>query len=630
MRAANRKRMSKPSKKELIEKIKQQNYFTQEEKTELIGLLNKRKRYGLVWEDKLEEAEELLKENLPLLQEVKERAIINDDSAATPNHILIEGDNLHALTSLCFTHEGKVDVIYIDPPYNTGNEDDFKYNDDYVDKEDAFRHSKWLSFMNKRLRLMKLLLKTDGVIFISIGDDEVAQLTLLMNGIFFENNQLGIVARLSKPADDQGNYFSSSKDYILAYTKDVSRLQNFKGEVDITLFKKVEVEGERKGEKYRDDVAFYQASLGVRPNLRYFIECPDGSFVIPPGNIFPTEIKDGSKIKPASDDDKCWRWSAETYFTDKKLLVFKKTKKSPLVDENGNRAKYNVYTKSYFNDRAEKGSSPRDYVDGFINRKGADLIKQYDIDFKYSKPVELVKHLIGITNKSKDIKVVDAFAGSGTTLHSVLQLNSKDNGTRQCIIITNNEVSRKELKQLQEIEAPQNVIDEHGICQAVTYPRCKRIIEKYTNKNGTEMPFFPNNNLRYYKSEFVSREQTLQNKRELTKLATDLLCIKENCYTEIKSKELGAKSAELRVFSQNGKTLMVVYDDMYIPKAVEVIKGLEGDIKVYVFAEGQEPYREDFEDVLDRVVLCALPDAIYKAYQHVLPKQKKEIEKLRV
>ena len=135
------------NKQDLISKIKQLDGVTQDERAYLINLVNTKKKYGLVWEDKREDVEEQLRNNLPVLKEVKDKAIINGED--NPNHILIEGDNLHALTALTFTHEGKIDVIYIDPPYNTGNKD-FKYNDTFVDKEDSYRNSKWLSFMDKR------------------------------------------------------------------------------------------------------------------------------------------------------------------------------------------------------------------------------------------------------------------------------------------------------------------------------------------------------------------------------------------------------------------------------------------------------------------------------------------------
>jgi adenine-specific DNA-methyltransferase len=587
------------NKLELISKIKQIEGISQDERAYLVELVNTKKKYGLVWEDKPEEVEEQLRENLPVLKEVKEKAIINGEKH--PNHILIEGDNLHALTALTFTHEGKIDVIYIDPPYNTGSKEDFVYNDHYVDKEDAFRHSKWLSFMHRRLKLAKVLLKEDGVIFCSIGDDEISQLTLLFNEIFTENNKLGVIARVAKTAGDKGSYFAPSKDYVIAFTKNRLSLPDFKDGVDESLFKKTETEGPKKNEKYRDDVAFYQSSLDPMRgcvNQRYFVEAPDGTLVIPPGNNFPNEKLDGAKLPPESGEDKVWRWSVETYLKQKHLLVFKQTKKSPLLDVKGNRAKWNIYTKSYLNDRSEKGTSPRDYLDQFINRKGADLIKLYDIDFSYSKPFELIQHLLKITNKSNDIIVLDFFAGSGTSLHSVMSLNELDNGSRTCIISTNNE---------------------NNICEEVTYPRCKRTITSYTNKKGIKMPSFPKNNLRYFKSEFISREPSLKNKRALTQLATELLCIKEDCYIE---QEIAFKEAKL--FANEKVTLLILFDDHVIPEAVEFIKNSEvSEFKVYVFSIGSDPYTEDFLEVQDKVKLCALPDAIYKAYQNVLPNKNK-------
>ncbi len=184
--------MKKLNKLELVEKIRHSEGFTLSEKSELIELINHNKRYGLVWEEKNENAELELLDKLPVLSEEVGKAIINKSVKDAPNHVLIEGDNLHALTALCFTHENKIDVIYIDPPYNTGNKD-FKYNDTFVDKEDSYRHSKWLSFMSKRLRLAKRLLKSTGVIFISIDDYEQATLKLLCDEIFAETNFVGNV-----------------------------------------------------------------------------------------------------------------------------------------------------------------------------------------------------------------------------------------------------------------------------------------------------------------------------------------------------------------------------------------------------------------------------------------------------
>lgn len=253
------------NKTELIQKIKQLEGLTDSECSELIELINTKKKYGLVWEDKPEDAEEQRRTQLPVLREVVERRIKSEpgfiglkdsqdskkskplhpslfeeaenqgnqenqenqinqinqssDNVSAPNHILIEGDNLHALTALTFTHEGKIDVIYIDPPYNTGNKD-FKYNDSFVDKEDSFRHSKWLSFMDKQLRIAKRLLSEKGVIFISIDDNEQAPLKLLCDEVFGETNFIGEIVWFKKRKGSfLSNQLISLTEYILPYCK---------------------------------------------------------------------------------------------------------------------------------------------------------------------------------------------------------------------------------------------------------------------------------------------------------------------------------------------------------------------------------------------------------------------------
>ena len=206
------------NKKELYNKILQLDGLTNEEKSELLGLLRKQKKYGLVWEDKPEDVEERLREELPVLVEDTAKALISTEADA-PNHILIEGDNLEALTALTYTHEGKIDVIYIDPPYNRG-EKDFKYNDDYVDKENPFRHSLWLSFMKKRLSIAKSLLKNDGVMIVHIDEHEFDALNILLETeIFTRDNCLGqIIWNKLNPKGD-ANAVAIQHEYILLYCK---------------------------------------------------------------------------------------------------------------------------------------------------------------------------------------------------------------------------------------------------------------------------------------------------------------------------------------------------------------------------------------------------------------------------
>ncbi len=228
-------------KSELISKLKTLEGLSIDERSSLIGLLREHKKYGLVWEDKPEDVEERLRESLPVLREVKDKALLSDEPDA-PNHILIEGDNLEALTALSYTHEGKIDVIYIDPPYNTGHSD-FTYNDCYVDADDGFRHSKWLSFMNKRLKIAKKLLSDDGIVFISIDDNEQANLKLLCDEIFNAKNFVACVLQKSRESISGDLLFSPNHNYLLVYSSSFEKLFARKNlfripqQVDTTKFK---------------------------------------------------------------------------------------------------------------------------------------------------------------------------------------------------------------------------------------------------------------------------------------------------------------------------------------------------------------------------------------------------------
>lgn len=359
----------------------------------------------------------------------------NKDENKNSENIYISGDNIDALKHLVKSYSGQIKCIYIDPPYNTGN-DGFVYSDKFnlsieklievldINEDEAKRvfdmtnsksnsHSAWLTFMYPRLYVAKQLLKETGVIFISIGQEEISNLINLCNSVFGEENKISVISRVTKTASNSGTYFAPSIDYVLCYAKNIDKIEKFVDLVDESLYKKIEADGPRKGEKYRDDVALYQASLDDwRPNQKYFIECPDGSKVIPPCKNLNEVMEDG---------DGRWRWTKEKYLENIDLLVFKKTSKSPLLDENGNKAKYNVYTKSYLNDRQEDGTLPREIWDQFINRKGADLLKKYEIPFSFSKPFEMISYIFDIIDiKDGDI-VLDFFAGSATTAESAMR-----------------------------------------------------------------------------------------------------------------------------------------------------------------------------------------------------------------
>lgn len=582
-------------KAELISKLQTLEGLTVDERSSLIGLLREHKKYGLVWEDKPEDVEERLRDELPILREVKDKAILSDEPDA-PNHILIEGDNLEALTALSYTHEGKIDVIYIDPPYNTGNKD-FVYNDSFVDTEDSYRHSKWLSFMNKRLRIAKKLLSDKGVIFISIDDNEQANLKLLCDEIFGEINNVGNICRATGTTTGQdANKIGSSLDYCLVYR----RTENFQlgglplSEKDLKRFKDRDEKGSFSTLQLRKTGNADRRE--DRPNMFYPVIAPDGTEVYPfgPGDYL-------SRWRVAKS-------SLESLLKDN-MIVWKKDETiKQIVVDGFVKSMWTPYVKYYSEGRTKQVSNLFQELEG--NKKASLQLK--DIFggkglFEYPKPVEFLNILLTI-GSSTDSTIFDFFAGSGTTLHATMKLNAEDGGHRQCILVTNNE---------------------NNICEEVTYERNKRVINGYTTPKGVEVEGLKANTLRYYKTDYISRDRTQKNMRELVAAATDLLCIKEDLYEEQKTfGRFKLKPHLARYFNDGRKHMLIVYREELIDEiAAEIAKLDFGKmrLKIYVFSPGRYAFNDNFREVEDKVELVALPAAIYDAYQKVLPKRKEKL-----
>ena len=558
----------------LIKRINTLEGLTDKERSALLGLLRENKTYGLVWEDKPEDVEERLRDELPILTEVPERAIINEDKDA-PNHILIEGDNLEALATLAYTHEGKIDVIYIDPPYNTGNKD-FIYNDSYVDKEDSYRHSKWLSFMSRRLKIAKKLLSDRGVIFISIDDNEQAQLKLLCDETFGENNFLAeIMWHKNYASANDSKTFSKVLDYILVYRKTDTFIRNLlpRTEKQNILYKYDSNDG--KG-KWRPD------NLSVRTYSANY----DFPIVNPITGVEYYPPKGRSWM---TNKERIQEWITET-----RVYFGLNGKGAPQLKRYLSEVQQGVVPTTYWS-----------YDDCGHNDEARKEIK--DIfghpPFDSPKPTRLLKQILRLGSNNKSI-ILDFFAGSGTTLHATMQLNAEDGGHRQCILITNNE---------------------NNICEEVTYERNRRVIQGYTNAKGEEVSGLTKNNLRYYRTGFVGRSRSMQNMRKLVNLATDMLCIKEDLYTE-QNTFGGQKTYKgiFRYFDDGKKQMLIIYREEAIDALVDIIYDLDitQPIKVYVFSPSEDPWEGSFDDVSDKVELCALPQAIYNTYRRILPKKK--------
>lgn len=582
------------NKKELYNKILQFDGLTNEEKSELLGLLRKQKKYGLVWEDKPETVEERLREELPVLLEDITKAIISTETNA-PNHILIEGDNLEALTALAYTHEGKIDVIYIDPPYNTGNKD-FIYNDKFVDKEDSYRHSKWLSFMSKRLKIAKQLLSDKGVIFISIDDNEQAQLKLLCDEIFGEQKFVGEIVWFKKR---KGSFLSnrlvSMTEYILPYWngKEVWLFGGLPSNTESQPI--IKRTNSIKTLSFAPNIVKTKLANGVYPKGKYGIGTSASELLedaVVENGYFTSIVKIAAPFV----------WSQEFLDTEiangTEILINTKNFQVRVIRRNTD----SIKAMPSFLDGREFGAT---------NEDAYELLREIfhkDNPFQYSKPQKLVGKLI-LANSyfNKDATILDFFAGSGTTLHATMQLNAEDGGHRKCILVTNNE---------------------NNICEEVTYERNKRVINGYTTPKGEEVPGLKGNTLRYYRTSFVGRSRSMKNMRRLMNLSTDMLCIKEDLYTE--QPKFGGQQTYKNVFRyfDNGKKrMMIIYSEEAVQQLVDLIKNTdyEGKMRVYVFSPSEDPWEGEFEEVEDKVQLCALPQAIYNAYRRILPKKKDEL-----
>lgn len=547
--------------------------YTKEELLAYVKHLKKQKKFGLVWEDKPEQVVTECETKLPVLQEAAERALTADPEK--PTHLIIKGDNYHSLSTLNYTHAGKVDVIYIDPPYNTGNKD-FIYNDSYVDTEDSFRHSKWLSSMSKRLELAKKLLSDTGVIFISIDDNEMTNLKLLCDQIFGGDNFITqFIWRRSGAGGLRGIFPVTTHEYVLTYGQNKNNLTT-RWIAPYSEASRAAFSGSDEKGLYKTQ-ALYLTSLKQTASQSYFIELPDGTRAKPPVGV-------GS-----------WRFIEETYQKelDAGNIVFKKVKSSPLVLESGEKAAYNIYTKQYISEDGTNPTSilPEDIV-GQTRAARAELKKIFSKDvFDYAKPTSLVEFLLKLVNMPKDITILDFMAGSGTTGHAVLKLNEQDGGNRQFILCTNNE---------------------NGIAENITYQRIKKVTEGYGNTVAIPA------NVRYMKTEFVDKQKTNdQTRLAIIERATDLIRVREDAFTAL------IDEAGLKVYNGADHVAAIVFNPDGIADYVRQIEqlGLEKAVHLYVFSLSNYAYQDELPETKLEITTCPIPESVLEVYQRILKKK---------
>lgn len=556
-------------------KIKDYDSWDKSRLIEEIRQLSSRKKYGLVWEDKPEAVVEKCKDELPVLEEVLNRSIEQASSDVT--NILIEGDNYHALSVLNYTHAGKVDVIYIDPPYNTGAKN-WKYNNDYVDSEDQYRHSKWISFMEHRLRLAKRLLSKNGVLVCAIDHYEMNNLGLLLDQIFGEKNRMGFVSIVNKAdgrSDDK--FFATSHESLLFYARNAS----FAKVHDMPLSE------EKIKKKYpsKDGNGRYIAkplmSQGVdsmrsdRPTLffpLFYNEKTD--------QLTVESKKDSIEILPVDVKGIERRWSSG------KQRIQEHIDRGNIVVKKSRNGKYYPYRKK----RVDTGVKPTTvWIDPKYNAAthGTKLLN--DIlgkgrVFDYPKSLYAVMDTLRVLS-SKDALVLDFFAGSGTTGHAIMELNREDGGSRQFILCTNNE---------------------NGIAEEVTHPRIKKVSEGYNNTAGIGI------NLRYFKTDFIKRSNVSDDtRRELIKKSTEMICLKESTFKK------AYDNKKFKIYKNNTSVTGILFDLDAINDFKNKLEKSGLTSNIYVFSLTSDVYNEDFADLNIKHHLKPIPEGILEVYRKI-------------
>ncbi len=585
----------------LVEKI-QENADSEEQRVKELETIRKRlaelergQKLGLAWRDISEDVETLLRDEMPVL--IHEPDLdIPGKIPSDQSHTLIEGDNLHALHVLQATHKGAIDIIYIDPPYNTGSHD-FIYNDKYVDLDDDFRHSKWLSFMEKRLRLAKKLLKDDGIVFISIDDGEQAHLRILCDKIFGERNFVCqfIIDKTAQGAN-QSATFKKTHEYCLLYT---SGLQNM-------IDSDIETGTDEKKYKFHDDRGLYAVTnsfdsinspLSANKNRGYTIyyneKTADAEIRTEydrTHNTFNNFDKDLIKkgftpIRPGirKGVQYPWNWTSARFLADyKRDLVFMKNKKGQL----------GVYHKNRATGKTKDTTIKRFDTRNFGNQLLVNILGERKFD--YPKSLDMMTWVIS-KHKSKSALVLDFFAGSGTTGHAVLEINKIDGGNRRFIICTNNE---------------------NDICRDVTQLRLKAVLTgKWADKQKHDpLP----GSLSFYKTGFIKRLKSPDRMRtEISKHTIDLIAIKEGAGTTV------SRTADLTVLHGLNKTIAVVpgLDPDHVKICANAEKKVrDGDHKiVYLFTWSNQGVEEEIAALWPSWVVQPLPSEMLAALRRNAP-----------
>lgn len=593
--------------------------MTKEELIDYINSLNENQngKYGLVW-DKEKEPEQIVVDCDRFIPILKSENKMNLDNNGE-NNILIEGDNFHSLSVLNYTHKESIDVIYIDPPYNTGNRD-FMYNDKYVDPEDGYRHSKWLNFMEKRLKLARNLLKQDGFIAISIDDNEQSQLKLLCDKVFGENNYLNTIsvkAKASSGASGGGEDKKLKKniEYILLYSKNRYECDLDFPVAKVPLYELIQ-------EKRENGISWSYTSVMYKyGNKEHVADTKDGKGEkIELYRVTDFEIKsvsEISKLDNISEEEVYNKYINDIFTTENAQTSIRQR----VIDAVGEEDEYYIAryvpvsgrNKGKVTEVGFIGKSKRlvSYLkhtcsieeDGVykLDKKGtlwddlswSSVSSEGGVPFPAGKkPISLLKRIIAMY-PSNDSTILDFFAGSGSTGHATLELNEEDGGNRKFILCTNNE---------------------NNICEDITYKRLANVVNGYGKKKGL------NGSLKFFKTDFVNYEGTRdQLYYDLTEKCIPMLCVKSDTY------ELIEKNKEFIIYSNKDKTeYSCVYFDIFgesYDKFIEKVKNIKEHKNLYIFSLSEYVNEENFKGI-SNYNIEPIPYKILDLYKNVVKMSK--------
>lgn len=590
-------------------------------------LLRRQRNYGLVWELQPEDVEQVAvraSQHLPVLQEEPKLAV----GQGHLTHLLIEGDNYEALLALNCTHKAKIDLIYIDPPYNDGG--DYLYNNKLVNPEDNYFHSKWLSFMEKRFALAWDLLTDQGVVFVQIGLDEMARLRLLGDQTFGPENfvttipvRMSIVQGPKVAAAKQGNLVKNA-EYIHVWAKNGRKAIGVQPLYEPALYDEhyslflqpTDKEGEYKEESLgiaamRDaDVATSLQRIGLlndsgklaknRLADAYELSEEFRRFIHENGDLVARDhwtdaLKNiPSDVTDALEPGRIIEWQAQ-----ERSYLLTKNSKGTVSQRIPLREKIQLTTE--LKTRTRVTTIRGDWWDGYYLDMG-NVGKEDNIEFlNGKKPLRLMKDIIRFAS-GPDATVLDFFAGSGTTGRAVLSLNAEEAANRRFILVTNNEFEG-------QLDGGRK-----GICRAKTYPRLKKVIEDYRRSYGKDLP--SNLALRFFTANksFVERsEYPDDTKAAFRNQCLDTLRVREECYDEV------LRDPAFAIFERPDALLAVLLDTRQRKRLFTEIKRVarERQILFYAFSFAPTLDATPYREALGEVELRSIPTELLNTYERL-------------